>query len=309
MTPHQRFLACMRFREVDRAPNWEMGYWAGALEQFYEQGLPRHPKAPKGLVPGAGVKGEGFPWLRGEPKDWSVHAYFGLDKGIEKIDGEWGVWPPFETEVLWEDEENIKRRAADGSVVLVRRDSSSLPHVLEWPVTDRKSWEKLKEERLHSLLTLSQMGAVSDAEIRTYALEEIVRLTRSKAGYLHFVDEDTHSLELVAWSKDVRKACRAHKPRHFPLDKAGVWADCVRLRRPVIHNDFSKVPDKKGMPEGHFPIHRHMSVPVMDNGRVVAVAGVGNKASDYDASDANQLTLFMTSMWSIIKQKRAHLTL
>ena len=164
---------------------------------------------------------------------------------------------------------------------------------------------KLNEERLHSLLTLSQMGAVRDAEIRTYALEEIVRLTRSKAGYLHFVDEATHSLELVAWSKDVRKACRADKPRHFPLDKAGVWADCVRLRRPVIHNDFSKVPDKKGMPEGHFPIHRHMSVPVMDNGRVVAVAGVGNKASDYDASDANQLTLFMTSMWSIIKQKRA----
>jgi diguanylate cyclase (GGDEF)-like protein/PAS domain S-box-containing protein len=175
-------------------------------------------------------------------------------------------------------------------------------------VTDQiKSQEtiKLNEERLHSLLKLSQMSNVSDEKIRAYALEEIVRLTRSKAGYLHFVNEETNSLELVAWSKDVRKACQADKTRHYPLDKAGVWADSVRLRRPVIHNDFENVPDKKGMPEGHFPIRRHMSVPVMDDGRIVAVAGVGNKEAAYDESDANQLTLFMSSMWSIIKQKRA----
>jgi diguanylate cyclase (GGDEF)-like protein/PAS domain S-box-containing protein len=175
-------------------------------------------------------------------------------------------------------------------------------------VTDQiKSQEtiKLNEERLHSLLKLSQMSNVSDEKIRAYALEEIVRLTRSKAGYLHFVNEETNSLELVAWSKDVRKACQADKTRHYPLDKAGVWADSVRLRRPVIHNDFENVPDKKGMPDGHFPIRRHMSVPVMDDGRIVAVAGVGNKEAAYDESDANQLTLFMSSMWSIIKQKRA----
>ena len=175
-------------------------------------------------------------------------------------------------------------------------------------VTDQiKSQEKIKlnEERLQSLLKLSQMSGVSDEKIRAYALEEIVRLTRSKAGYLHFVNEETQSLELVAWSKDVRQACRADKTRHYALDKAGVWADSVRLRRPIIHNDFPNVPDKKGMPEGHFPIYRHMSVPVMDNGRIVAVAGVGNKETDYNKSDVNQLTLFMTSMWSIIKQKRA----
>ncbi len=175
-------------------------------------------------------------------------------------------------------------------------------------VTDQiKSQEKIKlnEERLQSLLKLSQMSGVSDEKIRAYALEEIVRLTRSKAGYLHFVNEETQSLELVAWSKDVRQACRADKTRHYALDKAGVWADSVRLRRPIIHNDFQNVPDKKGMPKGHFPIHRHMSIPVMDNGRIVAVAGVGNKETNYNGSDVNQLTLFMTSMWSIIKQKRA----
>jgi diguanylate cyclase (GGDEF)-like protein len=48
-----------------------------------------------------------------------------------------------------------------------------------------------------------------------------------------------------------------------------------------------------------------MSVPVMDGERIVAVAGVGNKETPYNEADVSQLTLFMTSMWSIIKQKRA----
>jgi len=148
MNSRERFLACMRFQPVDRVPNWEMGYWAGVVDSWYQEGLPRHPKAPVGLVAGAELKGEGFPWRPGEPRDVSVHSYFDLDKGISKIDGEWGVWPHFDTETLWEDEENVKRREPDGTIVLVRKDSSSLPHPVEWPVKDRVSWEKLRDERL-----------------------------------------------------------------------------------------------------------------------------------------------------------------
>ncbi len=164
---------------------------------------------------------------------------------------------------------------------------------------------RLNEERLDSLLKLSQMSGVSDEKIRAFALEEIVRLTHSKAGYLHLFDEDSGALELVSWSAGVLKVCRAAPTRHYPLEQAGVWADSVRLRRPVIHNDFETLPGRKGLPEGHFPIKRHMSVPVLDDGRIVAVAGVGNKEEAYDESDINQLSLFMQSMWSILKEKRA----
>jgi hypothetical protein len=50
----ERFLACMDFQLVDRVPDWEMGYWAGALELRHAEGLPRHPQSPRGLVSGAG---------------------------------------------------------------------------------------------------------------------------------------------------------------------------------------------------------------------------------------------------------------
>ena len=147
MNSRERFLATMRFQPVDRAPNWEMGYWAGTLDRFHAEGLPRHPQGPTGLVEGEGVKGEGFPWRRTEPKDVAVHEYFGLDEGIEKIDGEWGAWPPFEVETLAEDDETITRRDADGTTVLVRKDRTTLPHPIAWPVADRASWEQLKRER------------------------------------------------------------------------------------------------------------------------------------------------------------------
>lgn len=167
MNSRERFLACMRFEPVDRAPNWEMGYWAGVLERWYEEGLPRHPQSPRGLAPGAGVKGEGFPWRRSEPKDYAVHAYFGLDEGIEKIDGEWGPWPPFEAEVLWEDDETVKRRDPDGSIVLVRKDSSSLPHVLEWPIKNRADWEQFKAERLRIDIS-GRLPATWDEHVALY---------------------------------------------------------------------------------------------------------------------------------------------
>jgi len=148
MNSRERFLATMRFQPVDRAPNWEMGYWAGTLDRWHDEGLPPHPDAPRGLGAGVGVKGEGFPWRRGEPRDAAVHHHLGLDAGIEKIDGEWGIWPPYEPEVIHEDAETITTRQPDGTVATVRKDSASLPHVVEWPVTDRASWEALKRERL-----------------------------------------------------------------------------------------------------------------------------------------------------------------
>ena len=104
MNARERFLACMRFEPVDRAPDWEMGYWAGTLDRWLGEGLAPLSLQPTGLVAGIGVKGQGFPWRRSEPRDYAVEAQLGLDRGLEKIDGEWGVWPPFAREVLWEDE-------------------------------------------------------------------------------------------------------------------------------------------------------------------------------------------------------------
>jgi len=164
---------------------------------------------------------------------------------------------------------------------------------------------KQNEARLESLLSLSKLNDVSEREIREYALESVVTLTNSKAGYLHFVNEKEKTIDLVSWSKGALTLCKAEKTNHYPVDQAGVWADSIRLRIPVVHNDYQNMADRKGYPEGHFKVLRHLSVPIFDAEEIVAVAGVGNKEAPYDDSDLRQTQLFMASMWAILKQRKA----
>ena len=164
---------------------------------------------------------------------------------------------------------------------------------------------KQNEERLESLLALSKMTKISEREIREFALESVVSLTKSKAGYLHFVNKDQKTIELVSWSKGALKLCTAEKTSHYPIDQAGIWADSVRLRKPVVHNDYQNMHEKMGYPEGHFQVIRHLSAPIFDSDKIVAVAGVGNKETPYDDFDLRQTLLFMNSMWTILKQRRS----
>jgi PAS domain S-box-containing protein len=144
-------------------------------------------------------------------------------------------------------------------------------------------------------------------EITSFALEQAVRLTGSRIGYLAFASEDESVLTMHAWSSAAMAECRMKEmPRVYRVSETGLWGEPVRQRRPIITNSYDGPhPGKKGCPEGHVHVVRHLGVPVMDVGRIVIVAGVGNKESDYDESDVRQLNLLMSGMWRILQRKRA----
>ncbi len=162
-----------------------------------------------------------------------------------------------------------------------------------------------EEEQAKALLNLAQQPWTTRDALADHALAEAVRLTNSKVGYLHFLAADQQTIELSSWSAAVQAKCSAAKSMHYPVEKAGIWADCLRLRQPVIHNDYPNTPNRKGYPEGHFPVLRHMSVPVFDGERIVAIVGVGNKEEPYDQADTKQLSQYMNNLWAILKQKLA----
>jgi len=177
-------------------------------------------------------------------------------------------------------------------------------------ITDRRRAEealKLGAERLHALLRINQMGEASLGEIVNYVFEEVVRLTQSAIGYLGFLNDDESTMHLQVWSRNVMPACRlADNSLHMPVAAAGLWGEAVRQRRPIITNDYQAPnPLKKGCPEAHIPLRRHMNVPLLVGEKIVLVAGVGNKVEEYDQSDVQQLTLLMEGMWRIVERKRA----
>jgi len=177
-------------------------------------------------------------------------------------------------------------------------------------ITLRKRAEaeiKLNEARLASLLRISQYSSTSIQELLDYALNEAIALTASQIGYIYFYDETTQQFTLNTWSKDVMHQCSIAEPQTiYHLEKTGLWGEVVRQGGPIVINDFQKPnPLKKGHPPGHAPLHRYLTVPVFFQGRIVAVAAVANKPTDYDAADVKQLTLMMEVVWNIVDRRRA----
>jgi signal transduction histidine kinase/FixJ family two-component response regulator len=161
--------------------------------------------------------------------------------------------------------------------------------------------------RTVALLALGQMTDQPTDDIATFALENVIAMTGSSIGYIAFVNDDETVLTMHYWSKSAMQECAIiDKPIVYPLENTGLWGEAVRQRRPVITNDYA-APNawKKGMPSGHVRVVRHMNVPVFDGGKIVAVAGVGNKKADYTNDDVREMTLIMDGMWRIFCRKRA----
>lgn len=166
----------------------------------------------------------------------------------------------------------------------------------------------LEELRLKSLFDLSQMTQKSIRDLTEFALEEAIALTESQIGFLAFLNDDETQLTMHTWSRNTMKQCEIKdKILIYSVNETGLWAEAARTRKPVIINDYKNYSSafKKGYPNGHVPITRIISVPIFDDDKMVAVAGVGNKKSDYNQSDDRQLRLMMDGMLKILHRKTA----
>jgi len=143
-------------------------------------------------------------------------------------------------------------------------------------------------------------------ELLKTTLDEIEVLTNSTVSFFHFLMPGENKLLKQAWSTNTsERGCLVDGDNgHHNLDSAGLWADCVRMRKPDVHNDYLKLADKNGYPEGHIALVREMTVPIIRDGQVVAVFGVGNKPKNYTNKDVELVTSLSDFAWDIIERKR-----
>lgn len=171
-------------------------------------------------------------------------------------------------------------------------------------VTERRENEELLKARLR----LSEAAATTSLDnLLRSLLDETERLTASRIGFLHFYDEASETISLQAWSTATEQHfCKIdNKRQHYSLAEAGVWADCIRSRRPLTHNDYGTLPNRKDMPQGHARITRELVVPVFNNNAIVAVLGIGNKDQEYGQKDVDMVSTLAKFAWDIVLRKRA----
>ena len=131
--PRNRAYRTFNYLPVDRVADEEFGFWPQTLRAWVPDGFPKD--------------------LADEIGENCFHHKFNELIGIDTSEGGAGVplhvamSPPFDHEVLEEAEQwQIVR---DGSGVVAKRwkggrQESSIPQFLEFPVTDRASWEAMK---------------------------------------------------------------------------------------------------------------------------------------------------------------------
>jgi PAS domain S-box-containing protein len=141
-------------------------------------------------------------------------------------------------------------------------------------------------------------------------LEMAEELTESRISFVHFVNDDEQSIELVTWSRrTLGEYCSATAESHYPVHEAGIWADALRRYEAVVFNDYPGYVHQRGLPKGHAELTRLISLPVIENGKVVMLAGVGNKPTDYGDLDVETLQLIANAIWRIVQRRRSVTTL
>jgi uroporphyrinogen decarboxylase len=126
MKTKERFLATMHFEEVDRIPNWEMGFWNETIRRWHKEGL---------------------------PQDIHLREFFDFDRyqGIFSSDRYiiLGMVPSFEEKVIeednryriWINQKGIKMREFKEGV------ETSMPQFLDFPIKNRQDFYRIRKER------------------------------------------------------------------------------------------------------------------------------------------------------------------
>jgi len=143
------------------------------------------------------------------------------------------------------------------------------------------------------------------ADFRDAIIDQLCILTNSEIAYFYATDMSETHLTLMGYSAGVMAECAIVDPNAvYDVSATGLWGDAIRERKPVITNDYpnSKRSSKRGIPEGHVHITRHMNLPVFADGRIVAIVGVGNSPDPYTMDDADNMAALMDAVWTYFEK-------
>lgn len=209
---------------------------------------------------------------------------FATDYG-HNVAGDYYFWPEFD---------------AGGKVIAVTTQF--------WDLTDKLLDERrarLNEMRLEALHRLTQMSSTPEDEVLSFVIESLVSLTGSAGGFLYFPDLQPGSHSRMVWSQ-------AH---YAALDAAMLPVDRLPRELENVTTDDSGRPYQRiirngnclqpvwSLFDGKITVVRYIAAPVFDEGRVVCIAGVRDKAgTEYLEGDLVQLESFVYSAWLVLRR-------
>jgi len=148
VTTKERFEQVMNFRRIDRTLKWEWAYWIETLYRWNQEGLPLSDEESQDLVKFKESEiliGEAYFSAQNEPREKDVHDYFTLDPRIVRVPVNLFLCPPFERQILAQEDDIILIRDINGAHKKVFRNRIAMPQFVKRAVENRDDFEQIKE--------------------------------------------------------------------------------------------------------------------------------------------------------------------
>ena len=163
---------------------------------------------------------------------------------------------------------------------------------------------KLNEMRLSALYELTQMHNAPITAVLDFAVDSLTRLTGSGYGFLFFPHNYPSPKGRVVWSKNHHDFLPGKYLTEdlLPPDLVNMVSSegSPTLKR-IMRNGQGDKPVRTHFDDTMY-VMRFISAPIFDGDRVVCIAAVCNKQSDYIEADLQQLEAFIGGAWLILQR-------
>ena len=176
-------------------------------------------------------------------------------------------------------------------------------------ITQRKLNDEFMLLQTHRAEALQKLSFIADEKEESVfiqaGLDLLEDLTYSDISFLQFAESDDTRTELTIWSeRTLEEYFETTGATHHQINETGVCADARRELTTVMFNNYSDYEHHHGLPEGNTELKRLICVPVIDDGQVIMVVGVGNRDSDYTGLEIETVEIIAKEMWRIIQRRR-----
>ncbi|MEM1557358.1 MAG: uroporphyrinogen decarboxylase family protein [Thermoproteota archaeon] len=224
MNRRERLLRTFQFKEVDRVPDYEFGYWVETIDRWHAEGLPLHLHNINEI--------EDYFMLEG----WDT---------IDMLPINTGLWPQPPSRKIREYDDKEVIDDGLGGIYINKKWVSTIPQYLKYPIETKEDWEKIKpffDPDTPGRIPLSYEDIVKEFRDRDYPLGIFIgslygwlrNLMGVKGISLAFYRDPDWLEEMMdtlvnLWIKLIRRALRSVK-----VDFATWWEDMAYNMGPLV---------------------------------------------------------------------------